>query len=121
MAKIAGVLVSIEEAVHMAPSYEHILFRVLSAAALWDSPMPELKRQFAREHLQHWIDYLLKQTGKSWLRRSQIFHAAGDVSGTGCAGWISLLPGPVIMSDSTEDWAAMQADPLSLSLFLREN
>lgn len=120
MAKIAGVLLSVKEAVHMAPLYTRLLFRALSATYDWDSPVPELERQFAQDDLHHWKDYLIKQNGKSWLRRSQIYHAAGDVSGTGYAGYSSLLPAPMVMSYSTEDWEAMQADPYSLSSVLRE-
>ena len=120
LAKVAGVLLSVKEAVHMAPLYTRLLFRALSAMQAWDSPVPELERHFAREDLQHWRDYLLKQSGKSWLRRSRTFNAAGDVSGTGYAGYSSLLPAPIVMSYSIEDWEAMQADPHSLSSVLRE-
>ena len=120
LAKVAGVLLSVKEAVHMAPLYTRLLFRALSATQVWDSPVPELERDFAREDLQHWRNYLLKQSGKSWLKRSKIFHAAGDVSGTGSAGYSNLLPAPIVMSYSIEDWEAMQADPHSLSSVLRE-
>ena len=92
----------------------------MAAAVAWDSPVPHLERQFAEEDLQHWKCYLLKQSGKSWLRRANVFHAAGDVSGTGYAGYSDLLPQPIVMSYSLEEWAAMQADPHALSSVLRE-
>ena len=65
MAKIAGVMLSVKEAVHMAPLYTRLLFRALSATYVWDSPVPELERLFAQEDLHHWKSYLLKQNCKS--------------------------------------------------------
>ncbi len=120
IAKVAVLLLSVKDIVHIAPLYTRLLFRAVAAAMAWDSPIPHLERQFAEEDLQHWKCYLLKQSGKSWLRRANVFHAAGDVSGTGYAGYSSLLPHPIVMSDSLEDWATMQADPHALSSVLRE-
>ena len=103
LAKVAGVLLSVKEAIHMAPLYTRLLFRAVAAAVAWDSPVPHLERQFAEEDLQHWKCYLLKQSGKSWLRRANVFHAAGDVSGTGYAGYSDLLPQPIVMSYSSSE------------------
>ena len=51
LAKIAGVLMSVKEAVQMAPLYCRLLFRAMSAAPAWDAPVPELEREFAAEDL----------------------------------------------------------------------
>lgn len=120
LAKVAGVLLSVKEAIHMAPLYTRLLFRAVAAAVAWDSSVPHLERQFAKEDLQHWKCYLLKQSGKSWLGRGNVFHAAGDVSRTGYAGYSDLLPQPIVMSYSLEEWAAMQTDSHALSSVLRE-
>lgn len=68
----------------------------------------------------HWEKYILQQSGKSWARRQAVFHVAGDVSGTGYAGYSALLHAPVVLSYDTDEWAAMLADPHSLSSVHRE-
>ena len=49
-----------------------------------------------------------------------MFHVVGDVSGIGYAGYSELLPAPVVLSYDTAEWAAMLADPHSLSSAHRE-
>ena len=41
VAKIAGVLLSVKEAVHMAPLYTRLLFRAVAAAQGWEALVPE--------------------------------------------------------------------------------
>ena len=120
LAKIAGFLLSVKEAVHMAPLYTRLLFRAVAAAQNWDAQVPDAAGQFAREDLLHWKNYLLQQPGKSWARRHNVYHVTGDVSGTGYAGYSDLLPAPVVLSYDTDEWAALSADPHSLSSVHRE-
>ena len=103
LAKIAGVLLSVKEAVHMAPLYTRLLFRAMPTTPTWDSIVPELDREVAREDLLHRKDYLLKQAGKSWVKRAQVYHATGEVSSTGYACYSSLLPQPIVLSYNTEN------------------
>ena len=74
----------------MAPLYTRLLLRAVAAVVAWDLPAPYLGRQSAEEDLQHRRCYLLKQSGKSWLRRANVFHARGDASGTTYAGYSNL-------------------------------
>ena len=120
LAKIAGLMLSVKEAVHMAPLYTRMLFRAVAAAQSWDNWVPREEGQFAKGDLLHWKKYLLKQSGKSWSRRQVVYHVVGDVSGTGYAGYSTLLPAPIILSYDTDEWAALQADPHSLSSVHRE-
>ena len=120
LARIAGVLLSVKEAVHMAPLYTRLLFRAVAAADGWDALVPEEEGQFAKEDLLHWKDYLLHQDGKSWAKRQAVFHAAGDVSGTGYAGYSDLLHAPVVLSYGTDAWATLLDNPHSLSSVHRE-
>ena len=120
LAKIAGVLLSVKEAVHMAPLYTRLLFRAVAAAQGWDVHVPDEAWQFAKDDLLHWKRYLLQQPGKSWARRQNVHHVTGDVSGIGYAGYSDLLPAPVVLSYNTDEWAALSADPHSLSSVHRE-
>lgn len=49
LAKIAGVLLSVKEAVHKAPLYTPLLFRAVAAAEGWEALVPKKEGQFARE------------------------------------------------------------------------
>ena len=120
LAKIAGVLLSVKEAVHMAPLYTRLLFRAISAAEGWESLVPDQEGQFARDDLLHWKDVLLQQYGKSWARRQAVFRVVGDNSGTGYAGYSDLLHAPVVLSYDIDEWAALVANPHSLSSLHRE-
>ena len=120
LAKIAGVLLSVKKAVQMAPLYTRLLFRAVAASEGWEALVPEKEGQFAREDLLHWKKYLLQQSGKSWAKRQAVFHVAGDVSGTGYAGYCALLHAPVVLSYDTDEWAALLANPHSLSSVHRE-
>ena len=119
LTKVAGVLLSVKEAVHMAPLYTRLLFRAVAAAEGWDAWVPEEMGQFAKEDSLHWR-YLLQQSGKSWVRRQAVYHVAGDVSGTGYAAYSDLLHAPIVLSYDTDEWAALLADPHSLSSVHRE-
>ena len=97
MAKVAGVLISVKPAVHMAPLYTRLLFKAMGEGqGCWDDPLPELSREFAKADLLYWKQHLLQQSGKSWKKRSIVYHCAGDMSNTGYAGYSSLLPAPII-------------------------
>ena len=121
MAKVAGVLVSVKPAVHMAPLYTRLLFKAMAQGTdCWDDPLPELSRGFAKADLLYWKQCLLQQSGKSWKRRSTVFHCAGDMSDLGYAGYSSLLPAPIILSYETSEWIQLQTYPHSFSSVLRE-
>jgi hypothetical protein len=111
LTKVAGVLLSVKEAVHMAPLYTRLLFRALAAAEGWDAWVSEEMGQFAKEDSLHWKKYLLQQSGKSWVRRQAVYRVAGDVSGTGYAAYSDLLHAPIVLSYDTDEWAALLADP----------
>ena len=121
MAKVAGVLISVKPAVHMAPLYTRLLFKAMSEGACsWDDPLPELSREFAKVDLLYWQQHLLQQSSKSWKQRSTVYHCAGDMSDLGYAGYSSLLPAPIILSYEASEWDQLQANPHSLSSVLRE-
>ena len=54
LAKTAGVLLSVKEAVYMAPLYTRLLFRAVAAVQGWEALVPKKEGQFAREDLLHW-------------------------------------------------------------------
>ncbi len=118
LAKIAGVLLSVKAAVHMAPLYSRCLFRAMSFTLPWDNPIPEEDHKFAASDLSYWKTLLAHSNGKSWLKRSKVVHASGDVSDTGYAGYCSLLSEPIVMSYSESD-RLLVADR-ALSSVLRE-
>ena len=121
MAKVAGVLISVKPAVHMAPLYTRLLFKAMAEGkGCWDEPLLELSREFARADLLYWKQHLLQHSQKSWKKRSIVYHCAGDMSNSGYAGYSSLLPAPIILSYETSDWVQLQADPRSFSSVLRE-
>ncbi len=109
-----------KEAVHMAPLYTRLLFRAISAAEGWEARVPNEVGELAKEDLLYWRDVLLHQSGKSRARRQAMFHVARDNSGTWYAGYSDLLHAPVVLSYDVDEWAALQANPHSLSSLHRE-
>ena len=121
MAKVAGVLISVKPAVHMAPLYSRLLFKAMAeGAGSWDEPLPELSIEFARADLTYWQHHLLQHASKSWKQRNTVYKCAGDMSDSGYAGYSSLLPAPIILSYDASEWGQLQANPHSLSSVLRE-
>ena len=82
LAKVVGVILSVKEAIHMAPLYTRMLFKAVAAAQGWDNLVPKEDGQFVKVDLLYWKDYLLKRSCKSWTMRQLqvIYHVVGDVS-----------------------------------------
>ena len=118
LAQVAGVLLSVKGAEHMAPLYCRCLFRAMCGTSPWDSPIPDCDREFAASDLRYWKDLLAHGNGKSWVKRSNVIHASGDVSDVGYAGHCALLPVPIIMSYSEID--RQLVSERALSSVLRE-
>ena len=94
-ARIAGLLISVKDALPMTPLYTRLLFKAIIPFN-WDGPLPPLHREFAEFDLKHWQSCLLQTNGKSWLRRECVHFVIGDVSETAFAGHCELLPSPVL-------------------------
>ena len=74
-----------------------------------DDPLPGVARGLARDDLLYWEQDFQRpgRTGKSWLRPDKIFHACGDVSDTGYAGYSALLCAPIVIGYSQHDMLKM--------------
>ena len=68
LASVAGTLLSLKDAVHMAPLDTRSLFRAMGGMVSWCANMPEFDRQFAQEDLQYWADNLERLNGKSLVQ-----------------------------------------------------
>lgn len=99
LARVAGVLLSVKDAVHMAPLYTRLLFAAMGVQC-WDDAVPGCAREFAAEDLRYWRANLSLLSGKSWLRRSCSALVFGDVSESGFGGFSALLDQPVIQAFS---------------------
>ena len=64
---MAGLLVSIKPAVHMAPLYTRSLFQAMTGQ--WDGVVSELDRELTEADLMYWKEHLPSMRGKSWTRR----------------------------------------------------
>lgn len=102
------------------PLYEDAVQSLAEGTGCWDEPLPELSKEFARADLLYQKQHLLQQSGKSWKKRSTVYHSAGDMSNSGYAGYSSLMPAPIILSYEISEWVQLQADPHTFSSVLRE-
>jgi hypothetical protein len=88
VAKVAGILLFIKDAVHMAPLYTRLLFLALVGRS-WARRL--LALALALSDMQYWVDQVPLFEGKTWQRRSHVHFLAGDVFEEAYGGHSSLL------------------------------
>jgi hypothetical protein len=114
LARIAGLLLSVAPAVYMAPLYTRRLYLAMSRGQEWGLPLDEQAQQLSRKDLEFWLTELQGHQGKTWVRRSRIFHCCGDVSDTGFAGYSEeLVPIPLVTSYDLNELQALWRGELS--------
>ena len=81
LASIAGMLMSISPALHMAPLYIETLYHATSTdgGIGWDNITENLS--VAKAYLQYWAEHLRLNNGKTWLKRDNTLHVCGDAPG----------------------------------------
>jgi hypothetical protein len=112
LAKVAGMLVSVKEALHCGTLYVRSLFVAMSSE--WDKPIGEFERAFAREDLEYWKENLPQENGRSWKKKEGVpVIVSGDASESCFAGQCELLDGPIIIGFSEMEAQLMQDKGLS--------
>ena len=71
LARVAGVLFSLKDAIHMAPLYTLLLFRAMDPSD-WDRPLDTSQGHFAVEDLLYWQKRLTTSHHKSWLKKTRV-------------------------------------------------
>jgi hypothetical protein len=115
VAKVAGILLSIKAAVHMAPLYTRLLFLALVGHS-WDDPLVGVPVTFAFSDMLYWVYQVPLFEGQAWQRRSHVHFLAGDVSEYAYGGHSSLLCGDIWQPFSAADMALMLSNQFSSTL-----
>ena len=120
LAKVAGVLLSVKDAMHFAPLYTRLLFQAVAVETTvprsWDNQIPEFNRAFAIEDLEFWVAHIDHMHGKFWVRRAKVYHVDGDVSETAYAGLCDLLRMPISQPFSAHESQLMRDGRFSSTL-----
>jgi hypothetical protein len=115
VAKVAGILLSIKDAVHMAPLYTRLLFQALVGRS-WDDPLIGEPVTLALSDMQYWVAQVPLFEGKTWQRRSHVHFLAGDVSEEAYGGHSSLLCVGIWQPFSAAERALLQGNQISSTL-----
>jgi hypothetical protein len=111
VAHVAFILLSIQDAVHMAPLYTRLLFLALFGHS-WDDPLVGEPVTFALSDMLYWVDQVPLFEGKTWQRRSHVHFLAGDVSEEAYGGHSSLLCVDIWQPFSAAEIALMLSNQL---------
>jgi hypothetical protein len=112
LARVAGLLMSVKEALHCGPLYVRSLFAAMNSS--WDKALGQYERAFTEEDLEYWRDNLPQENGKSWRKKDGTpVVVSGDASETCFAGQCELLDGPILIGFSEVEARLMQEKELS--------
>lgn len=109
LAIIAGMLMSISPAVHMAPLDIETLYHAISTdgGIGWDNASEDLS--VAKADLQYQAEHLRLNNGKTWLKRDNTLHVCGDASSMGSGAYMpnGEMSQPMVMSFTDSETALM--------------
>ena len=111
LASIAGMLLSIAPAVHMAPLYTRTLYQAMRSAQGWDARVDSI--QLACEDLEYWQHSLAGSNSKSWVKRDKVVHMSGDASQFGYGASNRDRSIRMVQSFDEEEIALMRVGKLS--------
>lgn len=115
LAKIAGVLLSVKEAIFFAPLYTRLMFDAMKRQE-WDNFLQGGNLDLALSDLLFWADNVQNIPYKSWIQRSNAINIYGDASETNYAGHTSVLEHNIVQAFSLLDHAAMLNSEFSSTL-----
>jgi len=114
-ARVAGLILSVKDAVHMPPLYIRLLFQALVCHD-WDIPLPAAASVFAFENLHYWAGQISFLKGKTWVRRNRVQFLAGDASESAFGGFLELVAAPINVGFDLSDRQLMAAGQVSSTL-----